>query len=111
MGWDDVRQNIAFGLGWLKARENSIQAQGTTLEQSILEEVVALDSSQVDAVETLGEGNLIDYSDDGSVRPGELQRLEQLRNYFFGDSESGQQGLFDAMREMDDPNFLEDPDL
>ena len=78
------------------------------LDQSILEEVVRLDSSQTDAVATLGEGNLVEYTDDGSVRPGVLQRLEQMQEYFFGSDEA--QGLFDAMRAAEDPNFLENPE-
>lgn len=109
MGWDDIRQNISRGLGWMQAREAGIQASGTTLEQALLEEIVSLDSSQADAVESLGSGRLVEYSEDGNVRPGELQRLQRLQAYFFGEGGSG--GLFAAMRAADDPNLLRDPEL
>ena len=108
MGWDEIRRNVAQGLSWVKARENSIQAVGTTLEQSILEAVVELDSSQTDVISTLGEGNLLEYRDDGALRPGQLQRLEQMKEYFFGDADT--EGLLDAMRESEDPNYLENPE-
>lgn len=109
MGWDETRQNIARGLGWLRARENSLQAESTTFEQSLLEGIVELDSSQTDAVAALGEGTLVEVRDDGNLRSGELQRLETLKAYFFGD-DAGSPGLFDAMRAQDDPNYLADPD-
>lgn len=104
MSWDKIRQNIAYALNWVKARENSEQALGTTLEQSILEEVVRIDSSQVDPVQTLGEGNLIDYRDDGSLRPGSLQELDKLEKYFFG--ESGSDGVIERIKREDDPALI-----
>jgi hypothetical protein len=104
VAWDEFHQQIAFGLNWVKARENSEQALNTTLEQAILEQVVSLDSSQLDAVATLGQGNLVEYNDDGTVKRGSLQRLQQIRKTFFGGD--GSTGLFDAMRESEDPNLI-----
>lgn len=86
----------------MQAREVATRGQNTTLEIAMLEAVVDLDSAQTDAVESLGEGSGIEYSDDGNVRPGQLQRLEQLETTFFGDS-SGSEGLISQMRKMDDP--------
>jgi len=110
VSWDALRANVASGLAWLRGREVSTNTAGVTQGQAILEAIVELDSDQADAVETLGSGNLIEYRDDGSVRPGRLQRIEQIRAYFFGDSATGEGGLFDAMREAEDPAFLENPE-
>ena len=81
-----------------------------TLEQALLEAVVELDSAQSNAVDTLGEGGLIKYSDDGQVRQGQLQRIEQMRAHFFGDDATGQVGLLDAIRDSEDPALAEGPE-
>lgn len=100
--WDDAKRSIAAALAWVKARENAEQALGTTLEQSILEELVRLDSQQGDAVTGLGSGGLVAYQDDGSVRIGALQELDKLEAQFFGDDTT--KGLLATLREMPDPN-------
>lgn len=105
MDWDRVRQRMAMALGWIKAREMSEQALNTTFEQAILEELVRIDSTQLDAVATLGEGNLVTYRNDGSVRPGALQRLEELEAYFYGTEDS--QGLIQQLRDGPDPSLTE----
>ena len=107
MGWDETRLQVARALSAVQSREIAARGTNTTLEISILEGVVALDSAQVSAVDTLGEGNLIEHTDDGNVRLGQLQRLEAMKALFFGDTASGQKGLLDIMREMPDPAELE----
>lgn len=108
MGWDEVRDQVARALSAMQARECALRGTSTTLEVALLEAVVDLDSDQSDAVATLGEGNLVQYSDDGKVRPGQLQRLTQLESTFFGDSATGAKGLLDAMRDMPDPNAADE---
>ena len=104
MDWDRIRRNLAAGLARIKAREESQQAGATTFEQALLESVVDIDSDQADAVATLGSGNLVSYLDDGRVRPGQLQRLQQTRSYFFGDPSTGEGNLFDQLRSFADPH-------
>ncbi len=104
MGWDETRVQVAQAVAVIRAREVADRGTNTTLEISLLEEIVALDSAQTSAVDTLGAGNLIEHADDGNVRPGRLQQLEAMRTLFFGDSASGQEGLLDMMRKMPDPS-------
>jgi len=98
--WDDARNQIARALSAVQARDSALRGASTTTEIAILEAIVDLDSDQSDAVQTLGEGNLVEYSDDGSVRPGQLQRLDQLEATFFGDESTGQKGLIDQLRAL-----------
>lgn len=107
MGWDEARDQVARALSAVQARDSALRGASTTLEVAILEAVVDLDSDQSDAVSTLGEGNLIEYSDDGNVRLGQLQRLDLMEATFFGDSATGQKGLIAQMREMPDPNVAD----
>lgn len=104
MGWDEARDQVARGMSAVQARDSALRGASTTLEIAILEAVVDLDSDQSDAVATLGDGNLVEYSDDGNVRPGQLQRLATMRATFFGDEATGQEGLISQMRTMADPN-------
>lgn len=107
MGWDEARNQVARALSAVQGRDAALRGASTTLEIAILEGVIDLDSDQSDAVATLGAGNMIEYSDDGNVRLGQLQRLDLLEATFFGDSETGQQGLLEAMRSMPDPNLAD----
>ena len=104
MALDDAREQVARALSGIQGREIAARGTNTTLEISILEAIVALDSEQASAVSTLGDGNLIEHSDDGNVRQGELQRLAALESAFYGDPATGQKGLLDTLREMPDPN-------
>lgn len=108
MSWDTAIANVSAALARVLGTQGAEQAQGTTLEQAILEEVVVLDSSQTDAVSSLGSGNLIDLDDNGNVRMGELQRLQQMRDFFFGDDSGTSPGFFAQMGEMGDPNMDSD---
>ncbi len=92
----------------MQARDSALRGANTTLEIAILEAIVELDSDQSDAVDTLGEGNRVEYTDDGNVRLGQLQRLDLMEKTFFGDTSTDQKGLIAQMREMADPNA---PDL
>lgn len=96
MALDNARTQVARALSAVQARDAALRGAATTLEIAILEAVVDLDSDQSDAVDTLGGGNLVEYTDDGSVRPGQLQRLQALDSVFFGSD--GAQGLIDALR-------------
>jgi hypothetical protein len=100
MSWRDVQQQLAVGITWLRSREIAIGGGAITLDQALLEELVAIDSEQVDALATLGEGGKIDYADDGSVRLGQLQRIRRMRTTFFGDSETGATGLLDNIKDQ-----------
>lgn len=104
MGLDSAREQVARALSAIQGREIAACGTNTTLEISILESIVALDSEQASAVATLGDGNLVEHSDDGNVRPGQLQRLAALESAFYGDAATGQKGLLDTLREMPDPN-------
>ena len=110
MGWEDTRRSLAAGISWLRSRETAIGVEGTTVAQALLEAVVELDSAQADAVATLGAGGLVQYSDDGQVRVGQLQRLEQMKAHFFGDPATGQVGLLDTIRTAADPSIAEAPE-
>ncbi len=110
MGWDEARDQVARALSAVQARDSALRGVSTTLEVALLEAVVDLDSDQTDAVQALGGGNLIQYSDDGSVRLGQLQRLALMSASFFGDEETGQGGLLEQLRAMSDPN-LPDSDI
>lgn len=111
MSWEDTQRSLAQGLGWLRARETSLGAGSMTMGQALLEAIVELDSAQSDALETLGAGGLVQYTDDGQVRLGQLQRIEQMRAHFLGDSSTGQVGLLDAIRDSEDPSLAEGPAL
>ena len=103
MGWDSARDQVARALSAVQARDSALRGSATTLDIAILEAIVALDSDQSDAVQTLGAGNLVEYSDDGSVRPGELQRLAQLKAAFFGNAATGSSGLIAELRKLPNP--------
>lgn len=104
MGWDDAREKVSQALSLVRARDVAARGTNTTLEIAILEAIVDLDSAQTDAVDTLGAGNLIEYSDDGNVRPGRLQQLDALEVTFFGEDRTGKtDGLFVQLRELPDP--------
>lgn len=102
MGWDEARDQVARALSAVQARDSALRGASTTIEVAILEAVVDLDADQSDAVATLGAGNRVEYSDDGNVRPGQLQRLATMESTFFGGD--GQEGLIAQMRRMPDPN-------
>jgi hypothetical protein len=103
VGWDEARAQTANALVSMHARRVATHATNTTFELALLEGIVALDSAQPDAF-ALGAGSSVQHTDDGNVRPGQLQQLEAMRATFFGDGASGRKGLLDMMREMPDPS-------
>lgn len=105
MEWGKVQQPLANAAGAIQARDAALQGSGTTLEIAILEAIVRLDSAQTSAVETLGAGGMLVFSDDGRVRPGELQQLDALEATFFGSSD-GAPGLLDTIRGMRSPALM-----
>lgn len=97
MDWDSVREQVARAMGSVQGRDAALNAANTTLEIAIIEAIVEIDSDQSDSVATLSNGNLIEVSDDGKVRPGQLQRLAALKATFYGDG-SGTDGLIAQMK-------------
>lgn len=105
MSWDAVRISLAEGLAWLRGQEVATNAAGTTIEQALLETIVEIDSDQ-----TTG---LVEVRDDGTIRPGQLQRVQELRNRFFGfTDENGNpvKGILEQARGLEDPNLAVNPE-
>jgi len=102
--WDDAVNQIARALSAIQARDSALRGASTTLDLAILEAVVDLDSDQSDAVATLGAGNFVEYTDDGNVRQGQLQKISALEATFFGDTSTGQTSMIAALRALPDPN-------
>jgi hypothetical protein len=102
MGWERIQQGLAEAAVWIAGQEAADGGAAITLPQATLEAVLEIDSSQPDAIAVLGAAGKIDNTDDGRVRLGKLQRLEQLRSSFFGDPVTGEGGLLEALRNEGD---------
>lgn len=102
MDTNEARIELARALSELHSRDSALRGTATTLDVSLLEAILALDSDQSDALQTLGAGNRLEYSDDGRVRLGRLQRLQRMRERLFGTSDS--KGLLQLLRDMPDTN-------
>lgn len=101
--WESAVRGLAEGISFLRSRERTQGVAGTTLQTAIVEAIYALDASAVDPLANLSEGSPQYEEASGRRRNGRLQKIQRLRNLFFG-SEGGQ-GLLAALRAADDPDY------
>lgn len=116
--WENIRVLVAQATSFARARETSQGIAGTTLQSSIAEAIVELDSAAVDAIDAYGDGAVILDNASGlqdaegnaigvqayllsGTDKGKLQKVRDLRLLFFGDG--SEPGVLDQLRALADP--------
>lgn len=96
MKWDDIALQLSRATTILQGEVTAAAGVGTTAEVAIVEAILALDSSRDDQVATLGNaGNRLNFTSEGTIRPGELQQLDILEAIFFGAN-----GLLEQLKKL-----------
>jgi hypothetical protein len=103
--WENVRSHLARAITFTRSRAVASGLSGTTLESSLAEAIVDVDSAQVSPITSLGEGDTYVEEPEGvdsGVRKGSLQKVEDLITLYYGDDNT--EGLFDQLKGLAAPD-------
>jgi hypothetical protein len=103
--WENIRARLARAINFTRARSVTVGLSSTTLESSIAEAIVQIDSAQFGNIESLGEKD--QYLEDNSgvnsgANKGSLQKVEDLITLYYGDGTT--EGLFSQLSKLAEPN-------